>query len=106
MMMAWVILFIAGLSEVAWAAGLKYTEGFSKPIPSMITLICLVVSFVLLGLSLKTLPLGLAYSVWVGIGVVGTALVGLIFLSEPFSWIKTVSLGLIVLGIIGMKLAS
>ncbi|SJZ42400.1 SugE protein [Vibrio cincinnatiensis] len=105
-MMAWVILFIAGLSEVAWAAGLKYTEGFSKPIPSMITLICLVVSFVLLGLSLKTLPLGLAYSVWVGIGVVGTALVGLIFLSEPFSWIKTVSLGLIVLGIIGMKLAS
>ncbi len=105
-MMAWVILFIAGLSEVAWAAGLKYTEGFSKPIPSMITLICLVVSFVLLGLSLKTLPLGLAYSVWVGIGVVGTALVGLIFLSEPFSWVKTVSLGLIVLGIIGMKLAS
>ncbi|MCG3726072.1 DMT family transporter [Vibrio cincinnatiensis] len=104
--MAWVILFIAGLSEVAWAAGLKYTEGFSKPIPSMITLICLVVSFVLLGLSLKTLPLGLAYSVWVGIGVVGTALVGLIFLSEPFSWVKTVSLGLIVLGIIGMKLAS
>ncbi|MCG3728300.1 DMT family transporter [Vibrio cincinnatiensis] len=104
--MAWVLLFIAGLSEVAWATGLKYTEGFSKPIPSMITLACLVVSFVLLGLSLKTLPLGLAYSIWVGIGVVGTALVGQIFLGEPFSLVKAVSLGLIALGIIGMKLAS
>ncbi|MGC9421139.1 MULTISPECIES: DMT family transporter [unclassified Vibrio] len=104
--MAWLILFIAGLSEVAWAAGLKYTEGFSKPVASILTLACLVLSFVLLGLSLKTLPLGVAYSVWVGIGVVGTAIVGLVFWGEPVSMVKIASLGLIVLGIIGMKFAS
>ncbi|WP_425445525.1 DMT family transporter, partial [Vibrio fujianensis] len=87
------ILFIAGLSEVAWAAGLKYTEGFSKPVASILTLACLVLSFVLLGLSLKTLPLGVAYSVWVGIGVVGTAIVGLVFWGEPVSMVKIASLG-------------
>lgn len=104
--MAWFILIIAGLSEVAWAVGLKYTEGFSRPIPSIVTIGCLVISFILLGISLKSLPLSLAYSIWVGIGVVGTAMVGIVFLGESLNIVKTISLGLIVFGIIGLKLAS
>lgn len=104
--MAWFILVLAGLSEIAWAVGLKYTDGFSRPLASAVTLICLVISFVLLGFSLKSLPLGVAYGVWVGIGAVGTAVAGVLLFSESLSIIKVVSLGLITIGIVGLKLAS
>lgn len=104
--MAWFILVLAGLSEIAWAVGLKYTDGFSRPLASAVTLTCLVISFVLLGFSLKSLPLGVAYGVWVGIGAVGTAVAGVLLFSESLSIIKVVSLGLITIGIVGLKLAS
>ena len=104
--MAWFILFIAGLSEVAWAVGLKYTEGFSRPLSSVVTLLFLVASFLLLGLSLRSLPLGLAYGIWVGIGALGTAIAGIILFGEQLSTLKLVSLGFIVLGIVGMKLSA
>jgi quaternary ammonium compound-resistance protein SugE len=104
--MAWLILFLAGLSEVAWAVGLKYTEGFSKPVASGVTLLFLAVSIVLLGWSLRILPLSLAYGVWVGIGTVGTAIASVLLFGEELSVLKLISLGLIVAGIMGMKLAS
>ncbi|QJR82390.1 multidrug efflux SMR transporter [Alteromonas pelagimontana] len=104
--MAWIILFFAGISEVAWAAGLKYADGFTKPLPSALTLFCLIISFLLLGLSLRTLPLGVAYGVWVGIGAVGTAIAGIVFFHESVSLLKLASIGLILLGVIGLKLAS
>ncbi|WIO73689.1 multidrug efflux SMR transporter [Porticoccaceae bacterium LTM1] len=104
--MAWFILVLAGLSEIAWAVGLKYTDGFSRPMASVVTLSFLIVSFVLLGLSLRSLPLGVAYGTWVGIGAVGTAVAGVLLFSESLSIIKLVSLGLITFGIVGLKLAS
>ncbi|PKH02325.1 QacE family quaternary ammonium compound efflux SMR transporter [Psychromonas sp. MB-3u-54] len=104
--MAWLILFLAGLSEVAWAVGLKYTEGFSKPLASIVTLLFLAVSIALLGWSLRILPLSLAYGVWVGIGTVGTAIASVLLFGEALSVLKLIRLGLIVAGIVGMKLAS
>ncbi|MGB2078614.1 MAG: DMT family transporter [Vibrio sp.] len=104
--MAWFILLIAGLSEVAWAVGLKYSEGLTKPIPAAFTIISLVISFVLLGIALRTLPLGTAYGVWVGIGAVGTAIAGMYFFAEPISTLKLVSLVLIIVGIAGLKLSA
>ncbi|ENM3890033.1 multidrug efflux SMR transporter [Vibrio cholerae] len=104
--MAWLILFLAGICEIAWAIGLKYSEGFSKPLASVATLSALVISFVLLGIALRTLPLGVAYGIWVGIGAVGTAVMGILLFGEAVSLFKLTSLALIVIGIAGLKLAS
>ncbi|MDN3648405.1 quaternary ammonium compound efflux SMR transporter SugE [Reinekea marina] len=103
--MNWLILFIAGLLEISWAVGLKYTDGFTKLWPSVGTLISLVLSFLLLGFALKTLPVGTAYAIWVGIGAVGTAILGIILFEEPIDALKLVSLALICAGIVGLKLA-
>src|ERR1700754_4556722 len=104
--MAWGILFIAGLMEVGWAIGLKYTDGFTRLLPSVLTLISMTASVVLLGLALKTLPVGTAYAVWTGIGTVGTALLGIWLLGEPATAIRLGCIALIVCGIIGLKLAT
>ncbi|EIF8946679.1 multidrug efflux SMR transporter [Vibrio cholerae] len=104
--MAWLILLLAGICEIAWAIGLKYSESFSKPLASVATLSALVISFVLLGIALRTLPLGVAYGIWVGIGAVGTAVMGILLFGEAVSLFKLMSLALIVIGIAGLKLAS
>ena len=104
--MAWIILFIAGLFEIGWAVGLKFTEGFTKPIPIALTAISLVLSMGLLGWAVKTLPLGTAYAVWTGIGAVGTAIVGIVVFKEPATVARLVCFGLIVAGILGLKLFS
>lgn len=104
--MAWVILLLAGLFEVAWAIGLKYTEGFTRPIPSALTLAAMVASVVLLGFAMKSLPVGTAYAVWVGVGAVGTAILGIVLFAEPATAGRLLSLGLIVAGIVGLKLAT
>ncbi|MGL4473862.1 MAG: quaternary ammonium compound efflux SMR transporter SugE [Shewanella sp.] len=103
--MHWVILVIAGLFEVAWAIGLKYTDGFIKLWPTVGTLMSLLASFLLLGFALKTLPVGTAYGIWVGIGAVGTALMGILLFGESTDVLKLVSLGLICAGIVGLKLS-
>lgn len=104
--MAWVLLVVAGLLEVGWAIGLKYTQGFTRPWPSVFTLAAMVVSVVMLGIAMKTLPIGTSYAVWVGVGAVGTAILGMLFFGEPATAGRLVSLGLIVAGIVGLKLAS
>lgn len=103
--MPWVILFLAGLLEVAWAVGLKYTEGFSRPVPSILTGLALVASVWLLALSVRTLPLGTAYAVWTGIGAVGTVIVGILKFGESASLMRITCVGLIVIGLIGLKFA-
>ena len=104
--MAWVTLFIAGLLEVGWAIGLKYTDGFTRLVPSVLTVGSMVLSIVLLGWALKTLPVGTAYAVWTGIGAVGTAILGIYLLGEPATVGRLVCIGLIVSGIVGLKLVS
>lgn len=104
--MTWLVLIIAGLFETAWAIGLKYTEGFSRFWPSFWTIFAMVISVWLLGLCVRTLPVGTAYAVWVGIGAVGTVLLGMWLFDEPTSPLRIVSLLLIIAGIIGLKLAS
>jgi quaternary ammonium compound-resistance protein SugE len=104
--MAWLILLIAGLCEIGWAIGLKYTEGFTRLTPSILTGTSMVVSVILLGIALKTLPIGTGYAVWTGIGAVGTAVLGLILFGESADWMRLASIGLIVAGIIGLKLTS
>lgn len=104
--MAWIILFIAGLFEIGWAVGLKYTEGFTKLVPTVLTGVSLVLSMGLLGWAVKTLPLGTAYAVWTGVGAVGTAIVGIVLFKEPASVARLVCLGLIVAGILGLKVFS
>jgi quaternary ammonium compound-resistance protein SugE len=104
--MAWVLLIVAGLLEVGWAIGLKYTEGFTRFWPSAFTLAAMVVSVVLLGVAMKSLPVGTSYAVWVGVGAVGTAILGIVLFGEPASAGRLASLGLIVAGIVGLKLAS
>lgn len=101
--MAWIILFIAGLFEIGWAVGLKYTEGFTRLVPTVLTGISLVLSMGLLGWAVKTLPLGTAYAVWTGVGAVGTAIVGILLFKEPATAARLVCLGLIVAGILGLK---
>jgi len=103
--MAWVILFFAGLMEICWAIGLKYTEGFSRLLPSVLTLAAMLLSIVLLSIALRTLPVGTAYAVWTGIGAVGAFVVGLLFFGDQASTIRIVSICLIAAGIVGMKLA-
>ncbi len=102
--MAWIILFIAGLFEIGWAVGLKYTEGFTRPVPTILTGISLVASMGLLGWAVKSLPLGTAYAVWTGVGAVGTAIVGILLFKEPATAGRLVCLALIVSGILGLKL--
>ena len=104
--MAWTILFVAGLIEIGWAIGLKYTEGFSRPVPSVLTLACMLASIVLLGLAVKTLPIGTAYAVWTGIGAVGTAILGIILFGDPATGLRLACIGLIVAGIVGLKLVT
>ncbi len=104
--MAWLLLLIAGLLEVGWAIGLKYTEGFTRPWPSVLTLAAMAGSVVLLGIAMKSLPVGTSYAVWVGIGAVGTAILGIILFGESASAGRLASLGLIVSGIVGLKLAT
>ena len=101
--MAWFILVIAGIFEVAWAVGLKYSEGFTRLAPSIFTAVSLALSMGLLGYSLRSLPLGTAYGVWTGIGTVGTAVVGIMVFREPATAARMVCIGLIVIGIIGLK---
>ena len=104
--MNWILLVLAGLLEVVWAIGLKYTEGFTRPLPSVLTLAAMAASFYLLSVALRTLPLGTAYAVWVGIGAVGTAVAGIVLFQEAATPLRLVSLVLIVAGIVGLKLAS
>jgi quaternary ammonium compound-resistance protein SugE len=104
--MNWTILVIAGLFEIMWAIGLKYTEGFSRFWPSVGTLMAMAVSFGLLGIAMKSLPVGTAYAVWVGVGAVGTALLGIVLFGEAANLGRLLSLGLIVAGIVGLKLST
>jgi quaternary ammonium compound-resistance protein SugE len=104
--MAWAYLTLAGLFEIGWAIGLKYTEGFTRPIPSILTAGSMIVSVLLLGLALKTLPVGTGYAVWTGIGTVGTALLGIALFGEPASALRLACIGLIVAGILGLKFVS
>lgn len=104
--MNWIILVLAGIFEVAWAIGLKYTEGFTRLWPTVGTIAAMVVSLGLLGLAMKSLPVGTAYAVWVGVGAVGTAILGIVLFGEPANAGRLVSLALILAGIIGLKLAS
>ncbi len=104
--MPWVYLVLAGLLEVVWAVGLKYSEGFTRPWPSVITGVAMVASFWLLATALKSIPLGTGYAVWVGIGAVGTALLGMVVFKEPATTARLVCIGLIVAGIAGLKLAT
>jgi quaternary ammonium compound-resistance protein SugE len=100
------MLLVAGLFEVAWAIGLKYTEGFTRLWPSVGTLAAMGLSVLLLGLAMKTLPVGTSYAVWVGVGAVGTAILGIVLFGEPANAGRLISLGLIVAGIVGLKLST
>lgn len=104
--MAWVILVIAGLCEVGWAIGLKYTEGFTRLWPTIWTVLAMLFSLWLLGIAMKSLPVGTAYSVWVGVGAVGTVILGIVLLGEPANATRLISVALIIGGIIGLKLAT
>jgi quaternary ammonium compound-resistance protein SugE len=104
--MAWVYLGIAGLFEVGWAIGLKYTEGFTRIVPTALTIGAMVASVVLLGLALRELPVGTGYAVWTGIGAVGTAILGIVLFAEAATAMRLLSIGLIVAGIVGLKLAT
>jgi quaternary ammonium compound-resistance protein SugE len=102
----WLLLSVAGLFEIGWAIGLKYTEGFTRFLPSALTLVSMALSVVLLGLALKSLPVGTAYAVWTGIGTVGTALLGIYLFGEPATALRLTCIGLIVAGILGLKLVA
>ncbi len=104
--MAWAALFTAGLLEIGWAIGRKYTEGFTRLVPSVLTLAAMAGSILLLGWALKTLPIGTAYAVWTGIGAVGTAILGIALFGEPATAARLASIGLIVAGIVGLKLVT
>ncbi len=103
--MAWVTLVLAGLFETGWAIGLKYTEGFSRLWPTIWTILAMVVSLWLLGIAMKSLPVGTAYSIWVGVGAVGTVVLGIMLLGEPANAGRLISITFIIVGIIGLKLA-
>ncbi|MCG3671484.1 quaternary ammonium compound efflux SMR transporter SugE [Aliarcobacter butzleri] len=104
--MSWGILVLAGIFEIFWAVGLKYTDGFTKLIPSLFTIIAMLISFWLLSLSLKTLPLGTAYAVWVGIGTIGTVIAGIMLFGDSINIIRIISIAFIILGIIGLKITT
>lgn len=102
--MAWLVLFLAGLFEIGWAVGLKYSDGFSKPVPTIATALALAASMGLLAWSVKTLPLGTAYTVWTGIGAIGTVVLGIVLFKEPASLARLACIGLILAGIVGLRL--
>lgn len=104
--MTWVILVIAGLFEVVWAIGLKYTEGFTRLWPTVGTVVAMVLSVWLLGVAMKSLPVGTAYAIWVGVGAVGTVILGIVLFGEPANIARIISVALIIAGIIGLKLAT
>ncbi len=104
--MAWIVLFVAGLFEVGWAVGLKYTDGFTRLWPSLGTVAAMAVSLFLLSVALKSLPLGTAYTVWTGVGAVGTVLLGIILLGESADFPRLACIGLIIAGIIGLKIVT
>lgn len=104
--MSWFILLCAGLLEVGWAVGLKYTDGFSRPLPSVLTLLAIICSIGLLGVAVRELPVGTAYAVWSGIGAVGTVVAGIVLFGESMALVKLLSVGLIVAGLLGLKLAA
>ena len=104
--MNWLILVLAGLFEIVWAIGLKYTDGFTKLWPTVGTVTTMVISVGLLGLAMKSLPVGTAYAVWVGVGAVGTAILGIVLFNESANWGRLLRLLLIIIGIIGLKLAT
>ena len=104
--MNWIVLVVAGLFEIGWAIGLKYTAGFTRLWPSIATVLAMLISIGLLGLAMKSLPAGTAYAIWVGIGATGTVILGIVLLCEPASMLRMMSLALIVAGIIGLKLAT
>lgn len=103
--MSWIILFLAGLFEIGWAIGLKYTEGFTRPLPTVLTAAAMLTSISLLGMAVKQLPLGTAYAIWTGIGAVGTVIAGIILFDESVSPIRLLSVLLILCGLIGLKLS-
>jgi len=102
--MAWIYLTIAGIAEIGWAIGLKYTEGFTRIVPSVLTGASMLFSIILLGMALKSLPLGTAYAIWTGIGTVGTAIFGMMLFGEPATILRLFCIALIVSGIVGLKL--
>ncbi|MBL4930805.1 quaternary ammonium compound efflux SMR transporter SugE [Clostridium paridis] len=104
--MKWLFLILAGLFEVWWAIGLKYSQGFTKFIPSVLTVAGMIASFYFLSLALKNIPLGTAYAIWTGIGTVGTVILGIILFKEPFEIIRLICIGFIIVGIIGLKIVS
>ena len=104
--MPWIILVLAGLFEVGWAIGLKYTDGFMKLWPTVGTVAAMAISLGLLGIAMKSLPVGTAYAIWVGVGAVGTVILGIVLFNEPVNALRLVSVGLIVAGLVGLKLAS
>jgi len=103
---AWIVLIIAGIFEVGWAIGLKYTESFTKIIPSSLTIAAMIISMYLLGKATHILPIGTAYAVWVGIGTVGASVLGILILKEPINIIRIISIAFIILGIIGLKITT
>ena len=104
--MDWIILVLAGLFEVGWAIGLKYTEGFTRLWPFVWTVMAMLVSLWLLGIAMKSLPIGTAYSVWVGVGAAGTVILGIALFNEPVNAFRLISVGLIIAGIVGLRLAT
>ena len=104
--MKWLMLIVAGLLEIGWAIGVKYSQGFTKLIPSIFTIVGMIASFYFLSLALKSLPLGTAYAVWTGIGTVGTVTLGIILFKEPIDITRLICIGFIVVGIVGLKVAS
>ncbi|WP_433589561.1 quaternary ammonium compound efflux SMR transporter SugE [Pseudomonas koreensis] len=104
--MSWIILFFAGLFEVGWAVGLKYTDGFSRPLPTVLTVAAMAISLGLLGLAVKELPLGTAYAIWTGVGAVGTVIAGIILFGESMALVRLASVALIITGLIGLKVSA
>jgi quaternary ammonium compound-resistance protein SugE len=103
--MSWILLFLAGLFEIGWAIGLKYTEGFTRPLPTLLTAAAMLASISLLGMAVKQLPLGTAYAIWTGIGAIGTVIAGIMLFGESVSPIRLLSVLLILCGLIGLKLS-
>ncbi|KPU56527.1 quaternary ammonium compound efflux SMR transporter SugE [Pseudomonas fluorescens] len=104
--MSWIILFFAGLFEVGWAVGLKYTDGFTRPLPTVLTVAAMAVSLGLLGLAMKELPLGTAYAIWTGVGAVGTVIAGIILFGESMALVRLASVALIITGLVGLKVSA
>jgi len=104
--MSWFLLFLAGLFEVCWAIGLKYTDGFSRPLPTVLTVAAMAASLGLLGLAMRELPLGTAYAIWTGVGAVGTVIAGIVLFGESMALMRMISVGLIILGLVGLKVST